>query len=354
MSTDNAYAELGLSPGASEAEVKAAWRRLVSLWHPDRNSSANAVQKMQRLNEAFEQISRAGFPRAATRRRAEAPPRAEPPAPEPAPSEPASAEPSRAGRTIHRKVELGLEEAALGCTRSLSGRYAAQCTGCSGLGWFVLGGRCKVCAGSGAVRRASLYNWFGARVECEACRGGGIARQPCGDCGETGKLPMQRFQVGVRIPPGVRDGDVLQAAALSSGGERLAIELRVTVRKHEFLELFDDGALRCEVPVDGFAWIAGREVEIPTLAGPRKLKLDRTQLVHRLAGEGFPAQRRGPRGDLWITVVPVFPEPLGAEQRKLLDRLIASNLGRDGQPLQPRLRDWQRRMQGASRTETSG
>ena len=56
MSTDNAYAELGLAPGASEAEVKAAWRRLVSLWHPDRNSSASAVQKMQRLNEALFEV----------------------------------------------------------------------------------------------------------------------------------------------------------------------------------------------------------------------------------------------------------------------------------------------------------
>lgn len=336
MSTDNAYAELGLTPGATEAEVKAAWRRLVSLWHPDRNSSANAVQKMQRLNEALEQISRAGFARGATRTR-----------PEPPPPESAPSEPQPPARTIHRKIELSLEEAALGCTRTVSGRYGVRCASCSGLGWHALGGNCRACAGSGAVRRASLYNWFGTQVECEACRGGGIARRPCADCGASGKLAPQRFQVGVRIPQGVRDGDLLQAAALSSGGERLAIELRVTLRRHEFLELFDDGTLRCEVPVDGFAWIAGREIDVPTLAGSRPLRLNRAQLVYRIGSEGFPTERRGPRGDLWITVVPVFPDPLGAEQQALLDRLIATGLGRDGRPLQPRLRDWQRRMQGA-------
>ena len=344
LSTDNAYAELGLAPGASETEVKAAWRRLVSLWHPDRNSSASAVQKMQRLNEALEQISRAGYSAAASKTRAE--PKPKPSASKPSASEPPQPEPPPPARTIHRKVELSLEEAALGCTRSVSGQYGVQCTTCSGLGWQVLGGRCKPCGGSGAVRRASLYNWFGNPVECAACNGGGIARRPCAACDASGKLAPQRFKVKVRIAPGVRDGDVLQAAARSSGGEALAIELRVVVRRHELLELFDDGTLRCEVPVDGFAWIAEREIDVPTLDGPQRLKLQRAQLVHRLPAQGFPTERRGPRGDLWITVVPVFPEPLDAEQRALLERLSASSLGRNGQPLAPKLRDWQRRMHG--------
>lgn len=330
MSTDNAYAELGLAPGASEAEVKAAWRRLVSLWHPDRNSSASAVQKMQRLNEALERISHAGFARTVTR------PRPEPPPPPTPPPEPA--------RTIHRKIELSLDEAALGCTRTVSGRYGGRCASCAGLGWHASGGHCRACAGSGAVRRASMYNWFGTPVECEACRGGGIARRPCTDCGATGKLTVQRFRVGVRIPQGVRDGDLLRATALSSAGEHLAIELRVVVRRHEFLELFEDGTLRCEVPVDGFAWIAGHEIEVPALGGPRLLRLQRTQLVYRIAAEGFPRERRGPRGDLCITVRPLFPDALDTEQQALLDRLIATGVARDGRPLQPQLRDWQRRM----------
>jgi len=51
---ENAYAELDLAPGASEAEVKAAWRRLVSQWHPDRNKTASALVRMQRINTAYE------------------------------------------------------------------------------------------------------------------------------------------------------------------------------------------------------------------------------------------------------------------------------------------------------------
>ena len=56
MGLDDAYVELGVSPGASESEVKAAWRRLVSRWHPDRNASADAAALMQRINRAYDRI----------------------------------------------------------------------------------------------------------------------------------------------------------------------------------------------------------------------------------------------------------------------------------------------------------
>jgi hypothetical protein len=198
LSTDNAYAELGLAPGASETEVKAAWRRLVSLWHPDRNSSANAVQKMQRLNEALEQISRAGFSAAATKARAEPKPKASPS--KPPPPEPPPPEPRPAARTIHRKVELSLEEAALGCTRSVTGQYGVQCATCSGLGWQVLGGRCKPCGGSGAVRRASLW----------------LVRQP----GRMPGLQRRRHRAPDPAPTATPAASARRSASRSSCGSR--------------------------------------------------------------------------------------------------------------------------------------
>lgn len=340
MSTDNAYAELGLQPGASETEVKAAWRRLASLWHPDRNPSRSAVEKMQRINEAFEVLSRAGF---GSGSRAAAPGAgggsARSPADRAAPP-----------RSLHRKLVLNLAEAALGCTRELRGRIGGErCAGCSGAGWIVVGGRCPACAGSGAVRRTSLYNWFGAFAECEACRGGGIARRACDACAGSGRQPARPYRVTVRIPSGVRDGDRLHAGvpATAAGRPALAIDLQVRVVAHDLLQLGDDGELRCEVPVDGFAWIAEREVDVPTLGAVRPLALRRGQLTYRLPGEGFPRTRRGARGDLWVTVVPVFPDELGADREALLDRLVASGVGRDGRPRDARLRAWQRRLDSA-------
>lgn len=346
MGTDNAYAELGLRPGASEIEVKAAWRRLASLWHPDRNPSLDAVEKMQRINEAFELLSRAGVVR-------------EPGAAGPDFGRDEARDATGGGmpaRSVHRKLVVSLAEAALGCTRELRGRIAGErCTGCRGAGWVVAGGRCTACAGSGAVRRTSLFNWFGTAAECEACRGGGIARRACGDCRGSGRQSARSYRVTVRIPPGVRDGDRLHAAvpAAAAGRPALAIDLLVRVAAHDLLQLGDDGDLRCEVPVDGFAWIAQREVEVPTLAGARPLALRRGQLTYRLAGEGFPRERRGPRGDLWVTVVPVFADELGADREALLDRLVASGVGPDGVPRDARLRAWQQRLR-AARTARRG
>ncbi len=340
MSSNDAYAELGLRPGASEAEVKAAWRRLASLWHPDRNRSRGAIEKMQRINQAFEVLSRAG-PAPTARSSASADTRRAPPA----------ADRAAPARTLHRKLVLGLAEAAFGCTRELRGRLAAErCAACAGAGWIVLGGRCPTCGGSGAVRRASLINWFGAWDECDACHGGGIARRRCTACGGSGKAAPRHYRVTARIPPGVRSGDRLQVdvPATAAGQAALAIDLHVQVAAHELLELADDGDLRCEVPVDGFAWIAQRTVEVPTLGATLPLALCRDRLTYRLAGEGFPRQRRGARGDLWVTIVPVFSDLLDAQRAALLDRLVASGLASDGQPHDARLRDWQRRLRTAA------
>lgn len=59
MHLDDSYHELGLAPGSSDAEVKAAWRRLSARWHPDRNDSPQALRKMQRINWALKAIRQA-------------------------------------------------------------------------------------------------------------------------------------------------------------------------------------------------------------------------------------------------------------------------------------------------------
>ena len=227
MGANNAFAELGLAPGATETEVKAAWRRLVSQWHPDRNDSSSAVAKMQRINQALKEIRLSGF-------------RADPDRPgvdQPAPAQPgeprgdhgrSGRDPfddirkahtnefdddtvgtDRQGRTISRKVKLTLEEAAAGCTKVLQGKITDTCSTCAGAGYRVLGGTCPHCEGSGAVRQPSWYGWLRALAECGACRGGGIARQLCQACDGAGKLDTRRYKIAVRIPHGVRNGDLL-------------------------------------------------------------------------------------------------------------------------------------------------
>lgn len=324
LNSSTAYAELGLKPDATEADVKAAWRRLVSQWHPDRNASSSAVARMQRINQALEAIRQAGFRDAAM-------PASTEPAPEAQRPEPPKAKPQRSkspesdapARTIQRKVKLTLEQAALGCTTVLRGRWVPVCGGCAGLGHRVLGGACAPCGGSGAVRQAGWYGLFSTSAECADCHGSGRAQAPCAPCKGQGKLAARSYRVGVRIPPGARDGDQLHvpASGADSPGD---FDLRVQLQPHPHFELDDDGTLRCTWPVNGFAWVAEREVEVPTLSGPRSLRLRREQRCHRIKGEGFPVRRRGERGDLLVTVVPRFPAQFSAEQTALLNHLIAT------------------------------
>lgn len=344
MGTENAFAELGLAPDATEREVKAAWRRLASQWHPDRNDSAGAVARMQRINQAFEEIRRAGFDGRAS---------ADvdtPGAPndnnttdgfdaDKATTASGAAGTERQRRPLIRKVRLTLEDAAIGCIKVLRGKITDTCASCAGAGHHVLGGNCARCGGSGALPKRSFFGWPTGVSECEACLGGGIARQPCAACGGVGKMKPRGYRMNVRIPPGVRDGDLLHVDGrrMRKDGPPADVEIRVEVAEHAFFKLDDDGTIRCEMPVDGFAWIANRQIKVPTVAGFQALQLSRHQLSYRLEGQGFPAQCRGPRGDHLVTLVPLFPQKLSTDQQILLDQLSATS---SGETLDDRLRAW--------------
>jgi molecular chaperone DnaJ len=353
LGTDHAYAELGLRPGASEAQVKSAWRRLASQWHPDRNPSAAAIDRMQRINQAIEQIRRSGFATADPSADASDTPAAPSAAgQDPSPDEAGDTDTAGAAdgtdaaddppRTVCRKVRLTLEEAAAGCVKPVRGRLIDRCKGCAGVGYRVTGSACATCAGAGTVRQRTWYGWFGTPSECAECQGSGIARQGCESCKGHGKLPPQAYRMNVRIPHGVRSGDVLQVDGRRprAGQPALHLELHVEVLPHPLFKLDPDGNVHCEVPVDGFAWIANRTIDVPTLDGLHKLQLQRDQLICRLAGQGFPIGRRGPRGDLVVTLQPVFPECLSADQDILLDQLIATSSGPGSTQVAQRLAQW--------------
>jgi molecular chaperone DnaJ len=365
LDIDTAFAELGLTPDATELEVKAAWRRLVSRWHPDRNDSAAAVAKMQRINRAIEAIRQAGLrqPGPSASGGDTHPGRPEEPrrsgddergdahfdgAEEASSSEPDDAatadrkasEPP--ARTINRRVRLTLEEAAFGCTKVLRGKIVQSCSDCEGVGYRVLGGHCRQCHGSGAIREHSWFGWIARQTECEACHGSGIARQLCSSCTGTGKASTQRYKVTVRLPHGVRDGDLLSVDSRprKPGSPPGDLSIRVEVQKHDLFKLDQDGTLLCNVPADGFAWIANRSIDVPTLDGLQTIQLQRDQLSYRLKGQGFPVERRGPRGDQMITISPIFPKRMSTDQQILLDQLIATTSGPDATHSDESLRRW--------------
>lgn len=357
---DNAFAELGLAADATEREVKAAWRRLASQWHPDRNASAEASARMQRINQAFEYIRRNGcaLPTPSDEPVRDASDVDSPPDQATPPSEAASAsttshkadEDSAADtgasrRLLRRKIKLTLEEAAAGCVKVLRGKVVDTCTACAGVGSRVVAGHCASCGGSGNLQKRSFFGWSaGATTACDVCLGSGTGRAACASCDGTGKLPPRNYRLSVRIPHGVRHGDLLHVDGrrVRADGPNADVEIRVEIAAHDLFQLDDDGTVRCDMPIDGFAWIANRAIKVPTLAGFQALSLNRDQLTYRLEGQGFPMQRRGPRGDQVVTLTPIFPSRFSTDQQILLDQLSATSFGANGEAVDERLRAWHR------------
>lgn len=335
MDLQEAYAELGLTPGVSSTQLKATWRRLVAQWHPDRNLAVEAPRRMQRINKAYQLIcqQRTDAPQA------EGTGGAAPETPSPR-------------KTLVRTVQLSLEEAILGCTRPLQGHFSCTCTACAGTGQRVLATGCATCHGTGVVHKVALFGWLWNKEPCADCGGDGRQRAPCDSCDGQGERSVT-YRRRVRFPAGVRAGQVLSVPAARHDDLAVDLELRIELEPHPFFTLDEAGILRCEMPVNGYAWMAQRWVDVPTPDGLQQLHLNREALVYRLNGQGFPSTPRGPRGDYIVKVVPVFPAQedaaLAALLEQLIDRSTESARADPSQPLgvwHQQLQDWKAGQQG--------
>lgn len=328
MHLDDPYHELGLAPGCSPAEVKAAWRRLSARWHPDRNDSPQALRKIQRINRALEEI-----------RRASGEPELE-----------ASGEPTPdAEPSVEHTLHLTLEEVVSGCLREVRGEVVDDCAECDGTGLQPQATECEECAGAGHLRQQLWFTWVSSTVECTACNGQGKTRQGCARCGASGKAPPAQYRCQVQIAPGARVGDLLDATARVQGrqGKRqLRLRLRVELETHEFFTAEADGTLKCELPVDGFAWMANRWIEVPTPRGLQQMKLRRGSLSYRIKEAGLPWGSAGQVADCIVSVVPLFPQEFTPDQEAAIDGLVASNSGAAGTAAGERMAAWNRLVDG--------
>lgn len=322
MDFDDPYRELGLAPGSSDAEVKAAWRRLSARWHPDRNKSPQALRKIQRINRALEVIRKAR-------------------------SEQAAGDPTADAEeaAVEHGVSLTLEEVATGCVREVRGEVVQDCAACQGSGLQPQPIRCRACHGTGRQRQHLWFTWISPSVECTACQGRGKTHPGCTACAGSGKAPASKYRCRVTIAPGARAGDLIDATAHVQGsgrGHKLALRVRVALQPHEFFTTEADGTLKCELPVDGFAWMANRWIEVPTLRGMQQMKLQRGHLNYRIRNAGLPWTDGAEASDCIVTVVPIFPQEFSPEQEAAIDRLVATNSGSAGTAAGERMMAWTR------------
>jgi molecular chaperone DnaJ len=325
---------------SSDAEIKAAYRRLALKWHPDRNpgdqaaedrfkelSSAYAVlsdQEQRTRYDRFGSVDSAGpFGVAADitsateffdaifgdlfglgKRRA------------------------TTGRDLRYTLELDFEEAALGCEKIVAFERAEDCVACRGTGAEgATAGlvTCARCGGEGVLRKKAGF--LTSRRECLGCGGTGeVPRVRCATCGGAGLLDKQR-EYRVRIPPGSTGGTTQRVPREGSPGRRggAAGDLHVIVRVRPHAIFGREGdVLTCDVPVSAVDAALGAELDVPLLEGQVRMKIPagtQSGSVFRLRGKGMPFGSGSSRGDAHVRVSVETPIELSDEAKRLLETL---------------------------------
>ncbi len=364
MAKRDYYEVLGVARDADEATLKKAYRRLAMKHHPDRNpDDATAEAAFKEAKEAWEVLSdarrRAAYDRFGHAGVEGAGAGAGGPGFEGADLgdifESVFGDIFGGGRAggrngrgsdLRYNLELTLEEAVRGVTRSLEIPTAESCNTCNGSGAKpgTQPVTCTTCGGHGQVRISQGF--FSVQQTCPQCRGSGrIVREPCGSCAGAGRVRTTRT-LEVRIPAGVDTGDRVRLSGEGEAGARGGGtgDLYVVIQVAEHPIFRRDGTdLFCEVPI-GFATAAlGGELEVPTLDGRVMLKIPaetQTGALFRLRGKGVASVHGGSAGDLIVRAVIETPVKLNPEQRELLRRFADSLKSGEDSAQQPRETSW--------------
>ena len=338
------YVVLGIEKGATEEEIKKAYRRLAVKHHPDKNpDDKTAEEQFKELGEAYEVLSDPQkrtlydqYGHAAFDRRAGAQARGGFHDPfevfrevfggggifedlfgggRQDPTQP------QRGDDLRYDMEITFEEAAHGCEKEITVTKLDRCDTCHGTG-AESGSRARVCPGCGGRGQViTSRGIFSIAQTCPQCHGAGkIIDKPCKTCRGAGRRE-RTSKITLRIPAGVDTGSRLRSSGNGEAGLRggPAGDLYVVlhVKPHEVFQR-DGEDLLCEVPV-GFVQAAlGVEIDVPTLDGKASLKIPpgtQPGTMFRLKGKGVKNLQGYGHGDLHVRINVEVPTQLSSAQK---------------------------------------
>ena len=353
MAKRDYYEILGVKPGASEQDLKSAFRKTAKDCHPDVTpGDKGAEQNFKEQNEAYEvlkdpqkraaydRFGHAAFDGSMGGQRG---------------GQPGGFGPdftnnmanifddlfgefmggrqgqrSRGGRErgadLRYNLEITLPEAFTGKKAQIRVPTSLSCETCNGTG-AKAGTKpkaCATCAGVGKVR--ATQGFFTIERTCPSCQGRGeTIDDPCGSCQGAGRVIKERT-LSVDIPSGVEDGTRIRLAGEGEAGMRGGpsgdLYIFLGLKHHEFFQR--DGAdIFCKVPISMTTAALGGQIEVPTVGGAAtRVKVPEgaeSGKQFRIKGKGMPVLRSTVSGDMYIQVEVETPKNLTRRQRELLE-----------------------------------
>lgn len=355
------YEVLGVNKGATEDELKKAYRKLAMKYHPDKNpGDAEAEAQFKEINEAYEVLSNSekrnlydqfghagvnqngggyggggfggfeggfggfediinemfggGFGSSSRRNG-----------------------PQR-GADIRVDITLTFEEAAFGVNKEIEFYRTEECPTCDGSGAEKDSPvhTCSKCNGSGEVRFAQR-TLFGESISvraCDNCGGTGkTIEKPCNTCKGKGKI-KKRKKMEIKIPGGVSTGNQMPLRAEgdlgTKGGPRGDVVVVLRVQPHEIFKR-DGNDVFCDIEISFAQATLGAEITVPTLDGKVSYKIPEgtpSGKTFRLKGKGIQNLNGYGRGDQYVRVNVVIPTKLNDKQRDAL-KVFANSMGED-------------------------
>lgn len=350
------YEVLGVSRGASDDEIKKAYRKMAMKYHPDKNpGDKQAEDKFKEVNEAYSILSdadkrnkydrfghagvdpNAGFGGGggfggfgggggfedifdifggmfggggATQRRRNGPMK---------------------GRDLQYAITISFEEAAFGAKKQIQVNKFVTCHSCDGTGSEKGTNKktCDKCHGTGEQRtvKNTPFGTFQSSTPCDECNGTGeVNEHPCKECSGSGKV-RKTVTIAVEIPAGVDNDSVIsirgQGEPGTNGGPSGDLYVVVTVIPHKMFKR-NGSDLILEMPISFTQLALGDDIIVPTLSEKISYKIPpgtQPDTVFRIKGKGIKSVRTGKPGDLYIKVELEIPTKLTNEQKKKIKEL---------------------------------
>ena len=361
------YEVLGVSKGASDSEIKSAYRKLAKKYHPDMNpGDKEAEAKFKEASEAYavlsdadkrrqyDQFGHAAFDGGAggaggfdfggmdmgdifgdifgdffgggrSGSQSNGPMK---------------------GQNIRTSVRITFEEACFGVDKEIDVTLKEECATCHGTGAKpgTSPETCKKCGGKGQVvfTQQSLFGVVRNVQSCPDCHGTGkIIKERCSDCGGSGYI-SKRKKISVSIPAGIDNGQCVRIRDKGepgvNGGQRGDLLVEVAVSRHPIFQR-QDRDIFSTAPITFAQAALGGDVRIKTVDGEVIYTVKpgtQTNTRVRLRNKGVPSLRNKQiRGDHYVTLVVEVPTKMNSEQKELLEAFDKAMYGEKKEEEEP-------------------